>query len=245
MVEPSAPISHGDSSGPKRDALPKRPDYLASMDAARLLAVVGVIWIHAAIDVFPPLGKESGLAGRFAVPFFTQAAVFFAFIGIHRCPERRFGGYLVSRFARIYLPFMVWTIIYLSLKILESVALGKPLGVDWSLSLLWKGGAYHLWFLPFILAATLAVFPVARMSGRGRSLRLAAGFWTLLGISVALPLGFLNEASDLAIAWKALPSVFWGIALGCLYSLEKGEVFRGKGFAWLGFSLLLAGTVAL
>jgi peptidoglycan/LPS O-acetylase OafA/YrhL len=65
---------------------------------------------------------------------------------------------------------------------------------------------------------------------------------------VPLPLDWLwsYRATNLIYSLWALPSVFWGIALACLYSRGKeGDLYRGSGYAYFGLGLLLVCTLAL
>ena len=72
--------------------------HRATLDAARLLAVYGIVWLHA-VRSETLLGWQ--VLGRFAVPFFVFAAVFFVFEGLRRQPARGLAHYGQSRIVRL------------------------------------------------------------------------------------------------------------------------------------------------
>ena len=93
---------------------------LELFDAARLAAAIGIVWLHTPRSV--QLAHWS-LLGRFAVPFFSAAAVFFVIDGLRRQPHRSVRQYAFNRFQRIYVPFLAWSVIYLVFKWVKSLAL--------------------------------------------------------------------------------------------------------------------------
>lgn len=248
-------------------AAPKlKTGYLATIDAARVLAAIGIIWVHAAIDLDLPGATapampdaadvrtpdtDTGALGRFRVPFFTLVAAYFAFTGAFRHPDETFGQYFVTRLNRLYRPFLAWSLIYIALKYLQARTLGRPEVISWRWAFLWNGGSYHLWFLPFIFASTLAVFAVARLLQRSPyNARVFASATAALGLCLCLvPIDerWYYAHNDMALLYSryALPSVVWGITLGCFYGLGKGEEYRGTGVAVLGLVVLFLCSAAL
>ena len=57
-----------------------RPPRNQTLDAARGLACIGVIWVHTVIDS-PDLARSASLT-RFGTPFFVLAAIFFLLTGL-------------------------------------------------------------------------------------------------------------------------------------------------------------------
>ena len=187
---------------------------LASMDLARLAAAYGIVWIHSVRN--PALAGSQAL-GRFAVPFFVFATVFFVFDGLRRRPERTFAEYARSRFVRIYLPFLAWSGIYLLFKLAKGLLLPEQPNEYPGLNVLWTGTAYHLWFLPFILAVSLVAFGIGKTILGRRHLQPAVfAVAVVAGIVLAamptaklpLPAGIYGR-----MLAHALPAVCWAVAL--------------------------------
>lgn len=152
------------------------------IDAARLFAAVAIVWIHAAES---ELGKNLAPFCRFAVPFFVIAIVFFTLDSLSK-PDRPSGwpGFMLKRFQRLYVPFIIWSVGYLILRLVKHKfsAGGSPINLG--LACLLNGTAHHLWFLPFALLLSWLIF------GLGTVLSSATVGWRH-GIAVAGLIGGL------------------------------------------------------
>jgi len=196
------------------------------LDVCRLLAAYAIVWLH---TPRPAAWADLGLLGRFAVPFFTAAATFFAWRAGSRPSERTVALYARSRLTRIYVPFLAWSGIYLAFKGAKALLLpGEPNDFP-GLDLLWLGSFYHLWFMPFVLLVTLSVFCLARLAAQNTAREMAMLILALLaGWQLALlpadrsapGVGFGQLALD------ALPSACWGVVLAIAY--------QSGGRMWLG-----------
>src|SRR2546421_10525979 len=87
-------------------ALSPRPPRNQTLDAARGLAGIGVIWVHTVIDS-PDLTRSASLA-RFGTPFFVLAALFFLLTGLSTKASARWDASAVPRVTRLYIPFRGW-----------------------------------------------------------------------------------------------------------------------------------------
>ncbi len=213
------------------------------LDVCRLLAAYAIVWLH---TPRPAAWADLGLLGRFAVPFFTAAATFFAWQAGSRAGDRTVVGYARSRLMRIYVPFLGWSGIYLAFKGAKALLLPNEPNDFPGIDLLWLGSFYHLWFMPFVLLATLAVFCLARVAAgiRGCEIGMVA-LATVAGLDIALlPADrSLSTVGFGQLALDALPSVCWGIvlAIGC----------QSGGRGWLssrrigGVCLVLAAALTL
>jgi len=212
-------------------ALPAR---LPGLEVGRVAAAVAIVWLHTA--GIGPAVAAAGVAGRFAVPFFTLLA---AALVADRCTRGTvpgLGQFLRDRVTRLYVPFLFWTVVYLGLRLAKHAwrpdRPGPPLGPH----LLVVGSAHHLWYLPFLLAVSLGVRLVAPVFARQR--QLAAGVCLVLGCAAAItPVSlphrpydpaFWNQANYLlGLAWAAVPSAMWGLGAGlCFHSLAAAAVGR-------------------
>ena len=210
-------------------------------DAARLLAAYAIVWLHTPGS--PALMPSTAL-GRFAVPFFTAAAVFLVCESVARGRKRGVLEYAKNRFTRLYLPFLAWSAVYLAFKLAKSMLTPDMANEFPGLGVLVSGGFFHLWFLPFVLVATLATFVVVRrVIGNAKAeARLAvatAGIGTAIAVA-PLPGALLALGPVAEYWWMALPAAFWGIAIAIMYRhggcrwIEKTQAtFAGAAVALL------------
>lgn len=193
--------------------------HSVGLDAARFLAACAVVWIHAA-------ESASGIAFipacRFAVPFFTASIVFLCLTGSQvTSPDTSWPHYAAKRLQRLYVPFLLWSIIYLLLRYAKHRFIPDASPIILGPATLLNGTAHHLWFLPFALVMSLLAFPLGvwlhRASEPLRLMVSIAAF--VLGIVISLspypvpmdPVGkpvsyFVN------LGWDALPAAFFAIA---------------------------------
>jgi peptidoglycan/LPS O-acetylase OafA/YrhL len=210
------------------------------LDVMRLIAAYAIVWLHSPQS--PDFARVTA-TGRFAVPFFTAAAVYLTWEGLARQPRRSAGQYAWSRFQRIYVPFMAWSAIYLAFKAAKAILLPNQPNDFPGIDVLWLGSFYHLWFMPFILVTTLAVFFLGRVVvGRGGRELLSLATCLMLGWVIAwlpadresLTVSFWQLAAD------ALPAACWGIALAIAWQRGMAIWLRrpGVGCTALTVSLL-------
>lgn len=140
----------------------KKSNYLFSIDALRVIAILAVIMIHITtktlatlhIDVASaPVSLFLNQASRFAVPLFFLISGFVLELNNRNLS---YVDFFKKRASRIFIPFLFWSTIYfvyangyslsglLSLKFLTSILLGTA--------------SYHLYFIPTLIIFYLA-FP--------------------------------------------------------------------------------------
>ncbi|MCK4872850.1 MAG: acyltransferase [Phycisphaerales bacterium] len=229
---------------------------LELFDALRALGAIAIIWLHTPeSDIL----QRSISLTRFAVPFFALAAVFFTFHSLNRRPGQPFVAYTRARFARIYLPFLGWALIYHLARVAMSyVSSAEPerLGAY----LLWTGTTHHLWFMPFIFVVCLVAFWVAKAS------RLPTLGWIIslvcliAGTYIAFaaarrPMwlddigpgitGRLDWAYAIRLCWDTLPAVLWGIAVSIAYHAVNRRLFQNIFVALIGAVLFVAALTFL
>ena len=138
---------------------------MAGLDAARLLATFGIVWVHVAEG--QSHSPSWSTLGRFGTSFYVIVAGLLVVQGSLKPDVRSFTEELQKRASRLLKPYVVWSLIY-----------GAYYGyraytndVSWvGLSRWWgpvAGTAIHLWFLPFVfvwgLLATRVVPPLSRL----------------------------------------------------------------------------------
>lgn len=226
MPSPSLPSV---SPGRERDS---------SFDVARLVAALSVIVVHSpGLDHVPAWS----LPLRFAVPFFCCSAVHFAFLQYAvRRPPMTLRDYAEDRFERVYRPFVTWSLVYVLVQLSafwvgladHEPALGPQLFL--------LGGAAHLWFIPFILAAGVlayAVMPVAVR--RPKACGTVAGIVAIALVAWQVQLPGRPEDLPLLPQFAARSTaIFAGAAVtGWMLGTARSiEVRRAVGIVGLGFT---------
>ena len=227
-------------------AAPARRPRLARFDAARFLAAAAVVWVHAAFHAHAAGGAPLRELGSFAVPFFTVAAIFFTAGSVgRRAPS--LASHVGSRFLRLYGPFAAWSVVYAAVRAVQ--ARGHGLGTTVGYPLLYNGGSYHLWFLPYIFVVTAAVYPLAVLLSRrpslGTPLAAAAAAAGAALVLVPTPRAFDPESFfALRCAWPQLASVCWGVALASVYYTGGRAWLEGRSVGRVGAALVLCGLAA-
>ncbi len=152
------------SASTTRTARDSRSDYLK---AAAILAVVA---IHVGVPY------EASL--RYCVPVFVAIWAFFLELGLSRRHAEEMRGYLRSRFVRLLVPYIFWTLIYLWLlrepSEWSTIPLHTILG-GWLGGYGWPGQYFFI-----ILFQLTLLFPLLRRAVNTRSL------WVFLGAGIAL-----------------------------------------------------------
>jgi len=192
-----------------------------AVDLAKLAAAAAVVWIHV---MSCDASQELLPLCRFAVPFFTGAAVYFVLqkgssqkVSVH--------SYCLQRARRLYVPFLWWSGVYLAARLLKHGITGDGSPITLSSATLLNGTAHHLWFLPFICLVSILAYVVVRRVGPPRP--GLEGWWAiaffLVGIGFALkPCPVIIQTVEFPISyfidhsWDALPAIFFGAALFCL-----------------------------
>lgn len=214
--------------------------HSVGLDAARFLAACAVVWIHAA-------ESASGIAFipacRFAVPFFTASIVFLCLTGSQvTSPDTSWLHYTTKRLQRLYVPFLLWSIIYLLLRCAKHRFIPDASPIILGPATLVNGTAHHLWFLPFALVMSLLAFPLGVWLDRASEpLRLMVSIAAfVLGIVISLspyplpmdPVGhpvsyFVN------LGWDALPAAL--LAGGAAIALPHIASARVASVATIAF----------
>jgi peptidoglycan/LPS O-acetylase OafA/YrhL len=199
-------------SRPSTVPLPQtRAQRVPAIDMTRYLAALAVIWIHVTHDVAT---QASIQPARLAVPFFCALSGYLAIGSLLKNPSQRFAEFFRSRLVRLYLPFAAWSCIYLIFKIVKKRLLpDQPSDLPgWEFFIV--GGAYHLWFFPFIAAGSL----LAYVTACARKWERVAGILPTLLCATGAAIAFAPNpcASDQAWSymWDAIPSLLWGIGIG-------------------------------
>ena len=205
---------------PQRSTSLLDQDRLPQLDAARTIAMFGIIWIHSArsAEMVPTIAKA-----RFAVPFFVAAAVLMILRGFYSKPDRSLIRFTKTRLHRLALPFVAWTIVYLGLKLAKRIVAPDQANDFPGWEILFLGSAYHLWFLPYLIVVSLLVGYSARFVVRLQR----PAFWGCLAAGAATGWACTPyPGSDLPweglhFMWLATPAVFSAYAIFFLLQCRR------------------------
>ena len=196
------------------------------VDVVRFFAAAGVVFVHAIES--KTLDRWSYMA-RFAVSFYMFAALYFQARSFKRDPSKPLLGYVLSRLHRLYLPFVAWSCIYLAARNVKRLAMLDRSPVRLSPTLLFSGGDYHLWFLPFLLVTSILTACLLKAT----ILRDQRWRWPLIGAFTCAGIGFCffqvpasfspdfknNNLYGLWQAWYTIPSFFLGVAFALFMAM--------------------------
>jgi surface polysaccharide O-acyltransferase-like enzyme len=135
-----------------------------------------------------------------------------------------FPQYASKKAQRILLPFVAWSLFYLLISVYMS-------GVDAALNNLsvtsiFSGTFYHLWYLPYIYFTLIFIYLIRRNTWTNRLIDLPVRSILTIGILILLCQSFLVSAYDLEtpfVQWlTSIPCLFLGLCVGkSLSSSEK------------------------
>lgn len=167
----------------------ERRTRLLGIDLCRGIAAYAVVLVHSGDETWGVPISDAAIQFRlmfyFAVPFFLAAAFYF----LTRKPTVDLSTkFWKSRFQRIVIPYVIWSIIYLIVRSLFFIIAHKSerlseLFQD-PLALVFFGGAsFQLYFLPLLLAGTSLLLVVKQLIERKIGLLALA---ILISISIAI-----------------------------------------------------------
>jgi hypothetical protein len=221
-------------------------DRLVGLDAARLVATLGVVWFH---SIECDQLHASGVLGRFSVAFYTLAAMIFLVQSAER-RRRPYASYILERLRRLGIPFVGWGLITVGIMYLVARG-GYPLDLpQLSWDRLADGGTLHLYFLPFLFLASIGVYPFALFmrGNRARQWTVAA---LCVAIALALDCGLFNSIRPphgpfigrfFEVTVDRWSSVYWGVAAAVVWSRGLSRSRWRIVFAVAGAMLLVVTT---
>jgi surface polysaccharide O-acyltransferase-like enzyme len=174
------------------------------------------------------------------VPFFTCVGVLFVVEKARRQSLAAWPRWALARAARLYLPFLAWSAVYVAFKVVKKGLVPEQPNDFGGWEMLVWGGAYHLWFLPFMLVVSVAVFPIASLAGgQGPARTVLAGVAGAAAVCIACwpcPVGW--PAGDSArCVWDALPAAAAGCCWGLLARPSRTAGSQTRLGPWLGLWL--------
>lgn len=208
--------------------------HWANLDRLRVLAIIDIVMYHA------DYGRPRVLGGV-GLPIFLIAAIF---LPAQRATLPSWSAVTRPRLRRIGVPWLFWSAVYGLVAVGQTWAASPDAGglrwadLPFEPWMVFYGTATHLWFLPFIFLAALAVRAVLPWVRRADWRVVAA-----LGLPGGLGLACISPAGSLVYPfstwWFSLPGVVLGLTLGRIALAER----LGGKKAMLGSGLLAAGGI--
>lgn len=195
-------------------------ERVAMFDAMRVVAAFGVVWAHT-----PLTGVWHRVSGatRFGVAFFLIAAMILLARSLARRPGQRLADYAAARASRLLLPLALWSVIYVAFYWAVGRFLGGRNDVQIGPGLLLGGAAIHLWFLPFVLVACVAAFPVLKFGQTHPEARtwLVPVLGMAAAVAMFLPTAYptLDRGTRIFLetaSWS-VPTTLAGVAIALVY----------------------------
>lgn len=219
----------------------EKSSRIPGVDTARFLSAAAVIWIH---SVETPQGELAVPICRIAVPFFVVAMTILNLKSL-AAPSLQISWvqFARSRFQKLYVPFLLWSVVYLVLRIAKHqfIAMGDPILVG-PFSFL-TGTATHLWFLPCSLILCLTLPTIGRLlsTANRTTLILRSTLFLALGFAAGhteYPFSVQSHENPIsyfaAMSWGTLPAFFITVALAPWLSAKTNSILILAG--WLGLS---------
>lgn len=204
---------------------------LANVERLRLLAMYEIVAFHVSEQRLPII---AGLG----LPTFLLLNNAFNCTLSERMGTR---GFLRTKVGRLLVPWLLWSVIYLALQLLERYRHEEPLLEGFSAWMLIGGTYTHLWFVPFSLVGSLVIAGLqARTSQHPHGW---AGLTALLaGAALTVAGGQLLATGRVEwplLQWLfALPAVPMGFGLGRMLLAADATVRRR--LAWISTAVALA-----
>ncbi len=170
---------------------------LDEIDTLRGLSALSVILIHVSgfYVAFSSIGFYSNQIVRFAVPIFILLSGFSLYYSDSTRKPDAYASFILKRLQKIFMPYLLWSSVYLLLRILEG---GKTHTLKEIGTILLHGQAsYHLYFIIIIMQLYL-IYPLLRKAVQ------RFGRWTLV-ISFLITLYYQTGIYLRAVKLDILP----------------------------------------
>lgn len=133
----------------------KKPTYLFSLDALRVIAILSVISIHISIKVLQELNHDAASAiipflmnqnSRFAVPLFFLISGFVLSLNYK---DLSYLNFFKRRASRVIIPFIFWSLFYLYMW--QGFGFIERINFELLRNIFEGNASYHLYFIPTLI----------------------------------------------------------------------------------------------
>jgi len=191
--------------------------YLNSIEWLRFFAAFGIVWFHTE-------NASWKIVGYTGLPIFV--IVFCTLIVIH-FQQSRFLDYAKKRSVRLLIPWIFWSILFMSLKLGRCIFSDKRSIETPSWNEILVGGNIHLWFLPFAFMLSLVLYWMCKLAFKSNKNIAVIVISFILIILSLYTTGYLSKYVALSppfaqwsFAFSYLPL---GFCLGYIYRTMTGN----------------------
>lgn len=157
--------------------------HIPGFDFIRPIAAFSVVWIHGRFG--SSWTEKLNPLNAYAVPVFIAISMFLFAWQIIGKKRRNFRDMLLTRIQRLIIPFFLWTLIYLAIRLFKARVVHEPFEINWVETLVFKGSSYQLWYLPNLFYLCILFFPLLNVAVRNRKIAsVVIGFIVLLSAVV-------------------------------------------------------------
>jgi peptidoglycan/LPS O-acetylase OafA/YrhL len=212
---------------------------LIGLDLCRGMAAYAVVVIHAyALMSYINLPTNNSMAmltqiSRFAVPFFLAVSFYFMTNKIY-VSEKSFSirANFNLRFTRLLIPYLSWSVIYLSLRLVKALSTpdGLKIVLQDPVGLVFLGSAsVHLYFLPLLFSGSFLIVVADRLARR--RINIKALFFLLIMSIIAYEL-MIRSGNHFHLGTNCLgnisacSSAFGTFIKSMLPNLSENQVLR-------------------
>ena len=150
---------------------------LLGIDLFKGIAAYAVIMVHSGDETWgipiKPEAEYFRLLFYFAVPFFLATSFY---LMVNKAKNQISRKFWLSRIERILIPYIIWTVAYITLKLAVFPLTNQIEQIDSilqdKLGIIFFGAAsYHLYFLPLIFTGSLLIFLARELQNKRVSLK--------------------------------------------------------------------------
>ncbi|GEC72335.1 Surface polysaccharide O-acyltransferase, integral membrane enzyme [Flavobacterium flevense] len=211
----------------------------STIDAFRVFAIFGVIAIHVQSNT-----DSAEMVGRlfagFRVPYFYIVSLFYLIIGLKKRKNEGVNNIVTKIFYRLIIPYLVWTVIYVSLRLTKAVFLGEPSDIVFWKVLFYGDGAVQLYFIPNLLSMQAFIISIYLLL-KGNLKNKLWGIVILTFVVAFLTIGLLENcfAISKGFIFVGIP-LFISLAFSATFfnSNEKNTVN-----IWMGILIIVVTTI--
>ena len=153
--------------------------HITGFDFIRPIAAFSVVWIHGCAGSI--WTRKLNPLNSYAVPVFIAISMFLFAWQIIGKGRRNFREMLVTRIQRLMIPFFLWTLIYLGIRLFKARFVHEPFE-----TFVFKGSSYQLWYLPNLFYLSILFFPLLNVAVRNRKTANVVIYFIVLIAAVIL-----------------------------------------------------------
>jgi surface polysaccharide O-acyltransferase-like enzyme len=184
----------------------RKYDRLAGVEWLRIIACFGIVWFH--------VKAPAAFVGYGGLPAFMIVSVSFAAMINKNLSAKEI---LISRFHRMGVPWLFWSMVYGLAKISQSLWEGCPISSEFTSSMVLFGPSIHLWYLPFGMFVT-AIVSLAARKGYFKFDRMYVFLYVALASATLIVCSWLLPRMGNTVPFSQWIFIFPAIVIGLVFA---------------------------